>query len=109
MADILQVCGLLYKHKFGSVKGRSAAEAVLRTVTRAQQCLGKEVVVGWGLWDVKGGFPNVKEEDIIRELEKLEEGRKWILVVKGFFKARRFDLKRDGKMKGRGKTNLVAA
>jgi len=31
-----------------------------------------------GLWDVKGGFQNVREEDVIRELEKSEEGRKWI-------------------------------
>ena len=39
VVDVLQGCGLLYKHQFGSVKGRSATEAVLRTITRAQWCL----------------------------------------------------------------------
>ena len=56
VADVLQGCGLLHKYQFGSVKGRSATEAALRTVTRAQRCLAKEGVVGWGFWDVKGGF-----------------------------------------------------
>jgi len=29
--------------------------------------------------EVKGVFQNVTEEDVIRELEKSEEGKKWIL------------------------------
>jgi len=36
VADRLQESGLLHRHQFGSVKGRSAMEAVLRVVTRAQ-------------------------------------------------------------------------
>lgn len=32
----------------------------------------------WALWDVKGGFQNVREEDVLKQLEKSEEGRKWI-------------------------------
>ena len=75
VADVLQGCRLLHKHQFRSVEGRSATEAALRTVTRAQQCPAKEEAVGWGFWDVKGGFQNVKEEDVIQELEKSEEGR----------------------------------
>jgi len=31
---------------------------------------------------VKGGFQNVREEDVIRELEKSKEGKKWIPWVK---------------------------
>ena len=45
VADILQGCGLLHKHQFGSVKGRSATEVALKTVTRAQRCLAKEEAV----------------------------------------------------------------
>lgn len=75
VADVLQGCGLLHKHQFGSMKGRSAMETVLSTVTRAQQYLAKGGVVGWGLWDVKGGFQNVKEKDMVKELEKSEEER----------------------------------
>ena len=35
VAEVLQGCGLLHKHQFGSVKGRSASKAALRTVTKA--------------------------------------------------------------------------
>ena len=73
--DRLQGYRLLYKHKFGSVKGRSVTEAALRTVTRAQRCLAKGGAVGRGFWNVKGGFQNVREEDVVKELEKSEEGR----------------------------------
>ena len=36
VADVLYGYRLLHKHQFESVKGRSATEAVLKTVTRAQ-------------------------------------------------------------------------
>lgn len=51
------------------MKGRSATEVALRTITRAQKCLAKEGAVGWAIWDVKGGFQNVRKEDVIRKLE----------------------------------------
>ena len=76
VADVLQGCGLLHKHQFGSVKGRSATEAALRIVTRAQRCLAKGSAVGWGFWDAKGGFQNIREVDVVKELKKLEEGKK---------------------------------
>ena len=90
------------------VKYRLATEAVLRTVTRAQRCLAKGGAVGWGFWDVKGGFQNVKEQDVLKEIEKSEEGKRWIPWIGGFFRDRRFKLEWDRKMRGRGKTNLVA-
>ena len=76
VADVLQGCGLLHKHQFGSVRGRSATEAALRTVISVQRCLEKGGSVGWGFWDVKGGIQNVREEDIISELEKSEAGKR---------------------------------
>jgi len=42
VADKLPESGLLHRHQFGSVKGRSATEAALRVVTRAQRCMGAE-------------------------------------------------------------------
>jgi len=108
VADRLQESGLLYRHQFGSVKGRSATEAALRVVTRAQRCMAAEGAVGWNFWDVKGGFQNVREEDVIRELEKSEEGKQWIPWVKEFFRAREFELEWDGKVRGKGKTNIGA-
>ena len=108
VADRLQESGLLHRHQFGSVKGRSATKAALRVVTRAQRCMAAEGAVGWNFWDVKGGFQNVREEDVIRELEKSEEGKKWIPWVKEFFRAREFELEWDGKVRGKGKTNIGA-
>ena len=108
VADVLQGCSLLHKHQFGSVKGRSATKAALRIVTMVQRCLAKRGAVGWGFWNVKGGFQNVREEDVLRELEKLEKGRKWILWLRWFFKARKLDSEWDGKMRGKEKTNLRA-
>ena len=50
----------------------------------------------------------MREEDVVRELEKSEEGKKWIPWVKRFFRARRFELEWDGKTRGRGRTNFRA-
>ena len=78
VADVLQGCGLFHKHQFGSVKGRSATKAVLRTVTRAQRYLANGEAVRWGFWNVKGGFQNIRKEDVIKELERSKKGRTWI-------------------------------
>lgn len=75
MANVLQGCGLLHKHQFRSENGRSATEAALRTVTRAQWWLAKGGAVGWGFWDVKGGIQNVREENVIKELESHKKGK----------------------------------
>jgi len=85
VADRLQESGLLHRYQFGSVKCRSATEAALRVVTRAQRCMAAKGAVGWNFWDVKGGFQNVREEDVVKELEKSEEGKKCIPWVKEFF------------------------
>jgi len=55
---------------------------------------------------MKGGFQNVRQEDVVRELEKSEEGKKWITWIKEFFWAREFELDWDGKVRGKGKTNI---
>jgi len=86
VADRLQESGLLHRHQFRSVKGRSATEAALKVVIRVQRCMAAEGAVGWNFWDVKGGFQNVREEDGIKELEKSEEGKKWIPWVKDISK-----------------------
>jgi len=57
---------------------------------------------------VKGGFKNVGEEDVVRELEKSEEGKKWIPWVTQFFLAREFEIEWDGKVRGKGKKNAGA-
>ena len=75
-ADELQQVGLLYRHQFGSVKGRSAIDAVFREVTRVQRCLSAGGKAGWGLWEVKGGFQNVKKDMVLRKLQETQEGKR---------------------------------
>jgi len=60
------------------------------------------------LWDVKGGFHNVREEDVIKELEKSEEGRKWIPWYREFFRAREFEMEWDRRVRERGRMNVRA-
>jgi len=43
---------------------------------------------------------------MIRELEKSEEGRKWILWCREFFRAREFEMKWDERVRERGRTNI---
>jgi len=107
VAERLQEAGLFHRHQFGSVKGRSAVEAALQVITRAQKYMGSRGAVGWAFWDLKGGFQNAMEEDVLRQLEKSEEGQKLIPYVKNFFRAREFDIEWDGKTRGRGKTNIM--
>ena len=49
VANELQNAGLLHRHQFGSVKGRSAIDAVFREVTRVQRYLSEGGKSGWGL------------------------------------------------------------
>ena len=49
-----QVGNLLHRLQFGSVKGRSAIDAVFRDGARVQGCLARKGKAEWGHWDVKG-------------------------------------------------------
>ena len=91
VADRLQLAGLFHKHQFGSVTGRSATEAALRVITRAQRCMGSRGAVGRAFWDVKAGFQNVREANVVKQVEK-SEGRKWIPYIKDFFRMRSFEI-----------------
>ena len=105
VADELQQAGLLNRHQFGSVKGRSAIDAVFREVTRVQRCLAAGGKAGWGLWDVKGGFQNVKKDMVLRKIQETEGGRRWSGWISKFFRQRDFTMEWDGKIRGNGKTN----
>ena len=61
VADRLQECGdALFHHlQFGSVKGRSATDVLYKAVRTPRKVLDGGGSVGWGFWDVKGGFQNV--------------------------------------------------
>ena len=100
VADVLQQAGLLHKHQFGSVKGRSGIDAVFREVTRVQRCLLAGGKVGWDLWDVKGGFQNVKKAMELRKLQETKEGKRGSGWISKFFRQRDFAIQWDGKIRG---------
>ena len=50
----------------------------------------------------------MREEDVIRELEKSKERRKWIPWCRKFFRAREFEIEWDRRVWGREKTNIRA-
>ena len=106
VADELQQADLLQRHQFGSVKGRSAIDAVFREVTRVQRCLAAGGKAGWGLCDVKGGFHNIKKDMVLRKMQETEEGKRWSGWISKFFRQRDFTIEWDGKIRGNGKTNV---
>lgn len=52
------------------------------------------------------GFQNIREEDVVKELEKSEESRRWIPCITKFCRARKFKLEYDRKIRRSRKTNL---
>ena len=61
VADRIQDFGgeLFHHLQFGSVRGRSTVDVLYRSVMRARSHMNEWGGVGWGFWDVKGGFQNV--------------------------------------------------
>ena len=78
VADRLQECGdALFHHlQFGSIKGRSATDVLYKAVTTARKVLDGGGSVGWGFWDVKGGFQNVVGEEMLGSVSEVEGCRR---------------------------------
>ena len=71
-------------------------EPVFREVVRAQRALAKKGGVAWGMWDVKGGFQNAREEAVVGRYQRSEKARRWTGYLKDFFRARKFTMEWDG-------------
>ena len=92
VADDLQDADLLHNLQFGSVRGRSAVDAVFRQVARVQQCLSRKGNAAWGLWNVKGGFQNVRLNVVLDRMDINTNGRWWKDWMKSFFRERNFEI-----------------
>ena len=95
VAEELQAGNLLHRLHFGSVEGRSAIDAVFKEVARVQGCLMRKGKAGWGLWDVNGGFQNIRMPGVLDRLGKSEIGKKWMSWIKHYFCERRFQMEWD--------------
>ena len=58
------------------------------------------------MWDVKGGFQNVRELEVMNRLDMSEQGKRWKRWLRSFFRERSFSIEWDGQTRGIGKTNV---
>ena len=79
---------------------------MFREVTRVQCCLSNKGSGRWGLWDVKGGFQNVREHEVLKRMDKSEHGKRCKGWVRNFFREREFSMEWVGVINGTGRTNV---
>ena len=96
---------LFHRLQFGSVRGRSAVDVLYRSVVRVRACMDKGGSVGWGFWDVKGGFQNVVAEEVLRVLVGVRGTKGLCGWVEQFVAPRVFEVSWDGKVRGLGRTS----
>ena len=101
VADRIQDFGgaLFHRLQYGSVRGRSAVDILYRSVVRARRCMDGEGSVGWGFWDVKGGFQNVAGGGVLDCLSEVEGTRGLCKWVSQFAAARAFEVSWDGRVR----------
>ena len=96
VAGRLQEAGLLHPLQFGSVKGRSAMDAVVRVVIKTQRTLARGGGAGADMEDVKRAFNIVKRKRLVEQLKSSEKGKKWVTWLEGFMDKRTFNVEWDG-------------
>ena len=102
VADRIQDFGseLFHHLQFGSVRGQSAVDVLCQSVVRAGRCLDVGRGVGWGFWDVKGGFQNVVGSEVLGCLDGVEGTRGLCRWVREFVSPRDFEVSWDGSVRG---------
>ena len=108
MADRIQdIGGDQFHHlQFGSIKGRSVVDVFYRSVVKARRCIDEGGDVGWGFWDVKGGFQNIVEEEVVDCLAGVEGTRGLCRWVRQFVAGQTFEVCWDGKVRGVGSSSI---
>ena len=77
VADRIQGFGrdLFHHLQFGSVKGRSTVDVLHQSVVKTRRCINEGGAVGWGFWNVKGGFQTVVGREVLDCLAGVEGTR----------------------------------
>ena len=91
---------LFHRLQYGSVRGQSAVDVLYRSVVKARACMDAGSSIGWGFWDVKGGFQNVVGEEALGLLGGGEGTRGLCGWVERFVAPRDFEVSWDGKVRG---------
>ena len=108
VADRIQDFGgeLFHRLHYGSVRGRSAVDVLYWLVVKARACMDGRGSVGWGFWDVKGGFQNVVGGEVLHVLEGVDGTRGLCGWVEAFVAPREFEVSWDGKVRGVGRSTM---
>ena len=69
---------ILHHQQYGSVRGRSTVDVLYKSVVRARLRLEGGGSGGWALWDVKGGFQNVRSAEVLARMEGCTPPRCWL-------------------------------
>ena len=77
-------------------------DVLYRSVVKARQCLDSGGGVGWGFWNVKGGFQNVVGSELLGYLDGVEGTRGLCRWVREFVAPRHFKVSWDGAVRGVG-------
>ena len=85
VADELQMAGLFHEGQYGRIKGRSAIEAMMRVLTRAQRAIARGGQAVWLMEDVKGGFNNVIGHEVLDTVAKSSK-KGWCKWLAHFFR-----------------------
>ena len=103
LADRIQVEGrsLLHRQQYGSVHGRSAVDVLYKSVVKARQCLYGGGSVGWAFWDVKGGFQNVQNAEVLTRIEGCGPLQCWLPWLQKFMSPWEFEVEWDSSVRGR--------
>ena len=67
VVDKIQDCrrDVFHHLQFVLVRGRLAVDVLYQSVVRVRRYLDAGGIVGWGFWDIKGGFQNVMGSEVL--------------------------------------------
>ena len=66
------------------------------------ECLENKGLVGWAFWDVKGGFQNVRSDEVLAKMAQCDPLWSWRRWLERFMSQREFEVACDGRVRGRG-------
>ena len=99
LADELQKVAIFHKLQFGSRKKKSAIDAIMLAVSKAQEAMERGDYVTILGDDVVSAFNHTRKGKIIDRLNE-KKGRKWIPMIQNWFYERKISIWWDGEHRG---------
>ena len=99
LADELQKVAIFHKLQFGSRKKKSAIDAIMLAVSKAQEAMERGDYVTILGDDVVSAFNHTRKGKIIDRLNE-KKGRKWIPMIQNWFHERKISVWWDGEHRG---------